>query len=387
MKIRSFEIIKFRGLRDIKVSNVGKSLLVTGDNGSGKTRVLQALAFCYSMVTNINDELIIFDWSNFSRKLVDLGEVHIKIDIEMDIDEYNAVLEVNKIAFEKSRFGREYKQINELPTIHNEQTLITVELRENFDSFARMFMGLERNLRQYNKPLISGRNYLDQLFLERIIDNAQYERYSRDIGGIYWFDHDRDAPYLQQKKLDVISDSLYLKQKTLSPIYDNGKANWHNIVSAVVFLRNRLSEWFALTFRQPEYKERIKRVEDFFAKNFSEIHLLGPSPDKYGNTGDFFVRYKGENFELSELSGGELAMLKLAILAVDRLIYKSAVLIDEIELHLSEVEQKRLFINLPILFPSSQFIITSHSRYFADHFADNDLLVLVNGSKREINDR
>ncbi len=108
-------------------------------------------------------------------------------------------------------------------------------------------------------------------------------------------------------------------------------------------------------------------IERAYKAVFPERSFSGPIPRE--NLDDilsepWFYLYDGRNqYEISEMSGGERAIFPMLMDFASWNIHNSVILIDEIELHLHPPIQQALLRALPKLGKNNQFIITTHSDY------------------------
>ena len=90
MQIARVRIQKFKGIDDLDLSfeddGVIRPLTVLiGDNGSGKTTVLQAVALVLSLATKQTSEPALLDWPGFKSERT--GDARIAVEVVMDEDE------------------------------------------------------------------------------------------------------------------------------------------------------------------------------------------------------------------------------------------------------------------------------------------------------------
>ena len=89
----------------------------------------------------------------------------------------------------------------------------------------------------------------------------------------------------------------------------------------------------------------------------------------------WFYLYDGKNqYEISEMSGGERAIFPILMDFVNWNINNSVILIDEIELHLHPPMQQTFLRALPKLGTNNQFIITTHSDHI-EQLVPNDSII------------
>ena len=93
----------------------------------------------------------------------------------------------------------------------------------------------------------------------------------------------------------------------------------------------------------------------------------------------WFYLYDGKNqYEISEISGGERAIFPMLMDFANWNIHNSVILIDEIELHLHPPMQQALLRALPYFGKDNQFIITTHSDYIEKIVPDACIVHLEN---------
>jgi predicted ATP-dependent endonuclease of OLD family len=90
----------------------------------------------------------------------------------------------------------------------------------------------------------------------------------------------------------------------------------------------------------------------------------------------WFRDAKGRDYELSNISAGERAILPMLIDFATWEIHNSVILIDEVELHLHPPLQQALIAALPKLGNNNQFILTSHSDDVAAMFLESEIIRL-----------
>lgn len=83
-----------------------------------------------------------------------------------------------------------------------------------------------------------------------------------------------------------------------------------------------------------------------------------PTTDHY-----FIMEREGKKYDIAEMSSGEQAVFTILFEFVRNDIKKGIILIDELELHLHPPEQQALLAALYKIGPDCQFIITTHSPY------------------------
>ncbi|NET16440.1 MAG: ATP-binding protein, partial [Okeania sp. SIO1H6] len=141
-------------------------------------------------------------------------------------------------------------------------------------------------------------------------------------------------------------------------------------------LRDRLSKWRQfhqdintgkIAQLRSGQKDLYAEIEQAYKTIFSEHYFEGPIPreniDDIFSEPWFYLSDEKNQYEISEMSGGERAIFPIIMDFVNWNINNSVILIDEIELHLHPPMQQTLLRALPKLGKNNQFIITTHSDY------------------------
>ncbi len=339
MKVQSVELKYFKKFRnppvfDFTDSETGLArdiIVLIGMNGAGKTSLLQAIAATLGVATGRLQKLPDLDWVGFNYELLGNNwgrfEPDVTLKVQFSSEELHAVQEFHHKLHEMGRH---------LPVTPAEDYLATLKWqgeRVQADTAPQLFQ-------------FKGRDYAKQL--RRSEGFQVFER----VGTVFWYTDQRTSTSLTSEDPD---------QKI--EITEN-------------ILRDRLSKW--RQFHQdieigrikqlrPGQKDVYAEIEQAYQKVFPERSFEGPVPRE--NIDDilsepWFYLYDGKNqYEISELSGGERAIFPMLMDFANWNIHNSVILIDELELHLHPPMQQALLRTLPKLGKNNQFIITTHSDY------------------------
>lgn len=366
MKIRNVHIANFKSIDDLKIDfqdsreNVRQLTCLLGDNGSGKTTVLQAIALVLSLATRRTRFADEFDWHGFlAERISSSGKTRVEISVELSAREVG----LTQTLFQKwydslSADWRESHQIVE-PSDHQSINLV---YEQNQLSSPKGFAAVNQFLgRYYVKALMKSEPDLRQHF--------------RELGDIYWFD--------QHRNLGSASARRYANQDssgTGEPI-----ENWQ---AGVEQLRQYLVGWWGYhtSPKKANGKDYIPELESRFQSVFPGRRFVGlaPKEDDSGlGAGDFYflLETDGKVYDLAEMSSGEQAVFPLIYEFVRLDITNSIVLIDELELHLHPPEQQRLLTSLSRLGPDCQFIVSTHSPFLTDAIPNENEVRLEGGSR------
>lgn len=348
MRIKSVHIENFKGIKDLQIdmedyTGLGRDLTcILGDNGSGKTSALQAIALPIAMATRRIRYADQFDWHGFlPERMSSLGATLVELVVDFTDDEIRITQELYQQWFDSlSSDFRESHQIH----APSQEKQVTLSYRQNRLDSSEGYPGLHQFLgRYYVKALAKSEPRLR-------------EHYSK-LGDVFWFD--------QHRNLGSVSARRNRDDEPNGPL-----ETWQ---SGVENLREFLIVWWSyhITGNRAYGKNYIPDLLSRFQKVFPDRHFLGTAPKRAeGSSGvndTYFLLQSGSNvYDLAEMSSGEQAIFPLIYEFVRLDISNSIVLIDELELHLHAAEQQRLLNALPSLGMNNQFIITTHSQHVAD---------------------
>ncbi|MBD2776794.1 AAA family ATPase [Iningainema tapete] len=337
MKVQSVQLKYFKKFRSSGVfdftdpeTGLARDMIVLiGMNGAGKTSLCQAIAATLGTATGRLQTLSDLEWAGFNYELLGNNwgqfEPEVTIDVQFSSSELQAVRDFQQ---KLSSLGRDLHP----PAEKHIVTLRWHNGRVIADSAAELFQ-------------FKGREYAKQL--RRTEGFQVFER----VGTILWYTEQRTSTSLTTEDLDrklEITEDL---------------------------LRDRLSKWrqfhqdFEISKHQlrPGQKDLYAEIERAYKAVFPERSFEGPVLRE--NLDDilsepWFYLYDGRNqYEISEMSGGERAIFPMLMDFASWNIHNSVILIDEIELHLHPPMQQALLRALPKLGTNNQFIITTHSDY------------------------
>lgn len=365
MRIKSAHIENFKGIKDLHIdledySGQGRDLTcLIGDNGSGKTSVLQAIALTLSLATMRILKTSQFHWNGFlPERMSSLGPTRIELTIDF-----------SKSEIEETR-GLHKKWFDSLPAI------------EQNDNSSVEPSDLEEVTLTYQQNQLTSSNgkagllqFYGKHFLRSLIQTApELRAVLKHLGDIYWFDQYRNlgSVRIESKDNQESADTL----------------TWN---AGVENLREQLLVWSThklTTQIATQMKGGPRIFIDELAQSFERVfpgrkvfgsvakHLNSPRSieDFY-----FLFEYEGRRYDLAEMSSGEQAIFPILCEFVRLDIGNSIVLIDELELHLHAAEQQRLLNALPSLGTNNQFIITTHSQHVADAIPNDHEVRLEGG--------
>ena len=346
MKLTRVLIENFKGVEHFEVDFVTAEdaaprqvTALLGDNGTGKTTVLQAIALTLSMATRRTRSPEQLNWHGFlAERVSSLGPTRVELDVSFDNEE----IETTTLLFDEwyaslSEGWRESHRIVE-PSCHREVQL-------HFDG------------RRLDSPQGYGAvNQFCGRYYVKALPRSHDERSTLfpKLGDVFWFD--------QYRNLGTVGAE------------DGGdRAVTESWQVGVERLRQYLVGWWAYHTSPDKTRgtDYILPLEELFARVFpgTAFHGLAPRNDDMPPGAEdwyFLLRRGSKLFDLAEMSSGEQAVFPLLYEFVRLDISKSIVLIDELGLHLHPPEQQALLRALPQIGTDCQFVVTTHSQALAE---------------------
>lgn len=326
MKIDRLHISDFRGIEELTLEFEGKSAILFGINGAGKSSVLWAINLLYAPIIN--------------KIVKQRFKQNINLELK-DIRTGKASADLEALFLLESE-----GEARPLPFRRN----ITCENRRDMDSAQ-----LERLVAAYEDLYVGGFH----------VDGANRPVYENS---------DFDLPVFANYGVNrlVLKTPLRFRRK---PSFGQYSAFDRAIENQIAF--DSLFEWF---FDQ-EFYENLKQKDDpgyqdkaLCAVKRAMLAMLPDCADIHIVARPYSMRImkQGENLDILQLSDGEKCTLALFGDIARRLAIanpslenplegKGVVLIDEMELHMHTSWQRTVVPALRRTFPNLQFIITTHS--------------------------
>lgn len=361
MKLQHVRIENFKGIRELEFSllredeSAAPLTGLLGDNGSGKTTVMQAIALTLSLATRRTPDIGRFQWHGFLPERVgSLGVTRVELTVRFDPEEVRRVGELFRDWYDhQSSDWRQSRRIVE-PTQFEEVVLVleqgNIGSPQGFGAVCQ-FLG-----RYYVKALLKSQPHRRNAFA--------------DLGDVFWFDQFRN---------------LGTAAAGGEAAYESNERTWE---AGVGQLREYLLGWWAYNTSQvqgPSGKNYVKDLETQFARLFPGTIFRGTMPREgvaAPSAKDFYflLERDGRIFDLAEMASGEQAVFCLLYEFVRLGISRSIVLIDELELHLHPPAQQALLAALPQLGTDCQFLITTHSEFLTTAIPENRTVRLPGGT-------
>jgi predicted ATPase len=369
MKVESISIHNFKLFDQLEVSFKNKTLdevsnrfLVLGDNGTGKTTLLQAIALPLALATKQIQTISEFNWLGFlPARYWKWGTPQIELEVSFEDEEIEATQEVAKrwYAAQPEQFQLENPFV-EPSDSHSVQLLLQGDYWKAGTNPAE-------------RVQFQGRYYAQRLLRQ---DQSIRSMFSR-LPGIFWFDQFRNLGSNTQ------GDGFG------SLPFGEGSFGGRRVSfdAGVVKLRQYLIEWRQRqnSSNKNSPTDYLTELENLYTKifperSFSGLERISKNDSPTEEDVYFLLKYKDRTYDLVEMSAGEQAIFPILYEFVRQKIAYSIVLIDEIDLNLHPPAAQFLVSQLSKIAPTCQFIFTTHSQAVNDVIGEADTYRLTGGA-------
>tara|TARA_R110001583_G_scaffold170238_1_gene323649 strand:- start:5529 stop:7190 length:1662 start_codon:yes stop_codon:yes gene_type:complete len=372
-RFNNIKLFNFRRFEQLSLDMSDSNLtVIIGNNGSGKTSLLEAIAKSLSWFVN-----------NFLREDTTGQKVVLK-----------DICETNKASFATIKSTIQFSKNNKCdvelsrPKLSNEDGL-----QGDYSSIkllADMYRYLNNEIKDFNLPMIAyypvertqNQSQIQLSKIEKISSESwssvdgydsslsSHQNFNRFLG---W--------YKRLSLINLSSSSEYNEQisklksnntfiTTLRLRIDNESSSKESFAEVITQLlkENTLIESKLAGMQNPANK-LIDHINNSIISFMPEVTELAYEIEPEDG---FFVKKSGVKLDAKQLSQGERTLIALVGDIARRLILlnpslsnplhgSGIILIDEIELHIHPLWQQNIIINLTKIFPNIQFIITTHS--------------------------
>jgi hypothetical protein len=352
MKVQSVELRCFKrfGRKTISLADeetgLAKDLIVLiGENGAGKSTILQAIAATLGTATRRLAAPAELRWPGFSLELLGgawTSAPEVELVVEFSRDEIEATAEYFGLLSTQRAMDTRW-------VAPGRERYVTLSMREGrvvSTSDAAYFQ-------------CRGRDYARQIVRMHPDGHRIFER----VGQVFWYTEHRTTTSLTP------SDAGHEAPKLELPLLRRRLADWYYF--------HRDLETGARPLRAGE-RDIYTAIQQAYAAVFPGRRMQAPKPrtdiDDIMKEPWFYFTDGDRQYELAELSGGERAVFPLIVDFANWNLNNSVILIDEIELHLHPPMQQALVRALRRLGNNNQFIITTHSDAVVDILPEASIL-------------
>lgn len=336
MRIKSIELRNYKRFvseKHISFLNsngkVNDLTLIVGNNGTGKSSLLQAIVAMIAPLTRDKFKVSEIDWSGFEYRFIQNGRMPLHIQ---------ALIEFSESELEETvKYAKRLNELGDHLGIPNENKEVTVKF--DYDNQKPVVKGKGGG----NFFQFSGYQYAKKLTAFEQNKTELFEK----VGNIYWYTEQRTS-------------------YNVNSVFDKETAQIDAIRS---FLSSAYSFHIALAERKRTLKEGefdfYEKLSKLYSIIFTDRKFVGSAPRfdlfEKSSAPDFFLTDGKNQYELSEMSAGERAIFPILMDFARYNINNSIIIIDEVELHLHAPLQQAFIRALPKLGNNNQFILTTHS--------------------------
>ena len=341
MKVASIHLTNFKRFEDLHIDlrssstgDVANRFLFLGDNGTGKTTVLQAVALCLSLAFEGTKSVKEFRWPGWlPGRYQRWGKPTVKLELHFSPREIEATNEAWR------RYNSQKKrQQTWIDIVPGQSEVIQLTL----DGEAVSAGGtLERF------------QFLGRWCASQLLDTDPSARdLFEQLPGVFWFDQFRTLA------------------TSPAPIGGNGDMEGSGQVSydvGVARFRENLNRWqLGRLSREPAKQDFLGELEKSYQRIFPGRSFAPPEPMYHAGVPSpkdyyFMIQDGNRTYDIEEMSAGEQAVFPILFEFVRQQVRNSVIMIDEIDLNLHPPEAQWLLSALPALGPGCQFLLTTHS--------------------------
>lgn len=333
MELIQLELTNFRAFKKITMKFVDNLTVIIGNNGAGKTSILDAIAIGMTHITgnllSATEHYNIDAWFKSDDLSNDSNNGEIKIKLKHHLINNGEVVEVS-VFKERSEKGLTFDT-----SPKNFIQDVKSKIKENkFNSLPIIvYFNANRTYEQFKSNKKAVKTYNNKLFA--------YER----------------ALELKSPSFGVF-EKWFTNQLIEENAYKVKMKDFSAELPSLKFIKDCLNEYFLIiepdTYGELATISNVSKMPDFSEK--VETSLV--------------IEKNGSAMLIKQLSNGERMVIGLVVEIARRLFianesdYKNGtgiVLIDELELHLHPAWQKRIVTALKTVFPKLNFIFTSHA--------------------------
>ncbi len=369
MKVESLTLKNFKRFdaltiefKNAVLGEIADRFLILGDNGSGKTTVLQAIALGFSMASGRITTIADVDWIGWMPERYSRREAsQIEMVVHFTDDEIEATLQAAWLSQKVKGAGS--------PGIPAEPVRSNM-VRVGLDG-ERLWTD-DRDDPHPQLTLFRRRSYAASIIGEDPSSRGLFER----LPGVFWFDQFRNLATAPGSR-EVESNGGFEAEPAEAVTYAAGVSRLRHYLNRWQFQRLQAGPNRGQVDYLLELEDHYKRI--FLGRSFADPEPMFrggvPSPvDSY-----FMLSDGHGTYDLEEMSSGEQSVFPMLYEFVRQRIRNSIVLIDEIDLNLDPAVPQGLLANLSHIGPQFRFIFTTHSRVISGVVSPHEICRLPGG--------
>ena len=367
-QIKSLKLINFRSHSDFSLSLSGKPLAIIGDNGAGKTNILEAISLL-SPGRGIRN-------SKFSEMVKDDNSMPWGVNFNILSNgknyEVSSGLRDNQKGRDIKINSKKVSGSSALPEIIL-LSWLTPSMDQIFNetpSYRRRFIDRlcavyeknhTKNIKIYEK-LMAERN---SSFKSKVLDNVWLDALENQMSDV--------SIAIAETRLTFISDLNKVLETNLDPVWPRAHLEIYG------FVENLVSSWNSGKAREMLCNEfKNNRERDFFSKRTNEgVHRS-----------DLLVNEKNKKIEAKKCSTGEQKSLLMGIILSHLELVSSfksrypVLLLDEVLAHFDKIRRKSFFKQIKEI--GSQIIMTGTDISVFEELGDLEIYHLNNKKVTDI---
>jgi len=366
VKVESVTVQNFKRFDHLDVSFKNRTLqeaanrfLILGDNGTGKTTLLQAIALPLALAAKQIRTISDFDWVGFlAGRFWLFGPPNIELEILFEDEE----IEATRSVAERWYLAQppEFRPRDFVEPGKNRSVRVTLN-----GEYWRV--GKDNSLAERSQ--FQGRYYAQKLLRSDPSIRSEFSK----LPGIFWFDQFRNlgSNPRSESSGDILTE----------------RAGGNSFESGVGKLRQYLIEWKQRQQapQRDSSVDYLRQLETLYRKVFPDRSFAGieyvPSNESPSEKNTYFTLNDGRRvYDIVEMSAGEQGVFPVLYEIVRQQIAYSVVLVDEVDLNLHPPAAQLLVSQLPKIAPTCQFLFTTHSEAVNDVIGEEETYRLPGGS-------
>jgi predicted ATP-binding protein involved in virulence len=329
MQITQTTINNFRGKENLNIQLGSRVTLLVGENGSGKTTILDAIAIGLGAILSHLPKVTGITFKNS--------------DLMQDNEKKAPYTRIKLKATNDIEWDRTLRRDQSKQTLSNIPSAVGLTSLKNY---------IDKNIiNPFNEDLDFSLPVYSYYGVSRALLDVPLRR--------------RGFPK-NHKRFEALENSLNSTSRFKSAfVWFYNKENEE---------QRKQKELRSFDYKLPQLEAVRQAIETVFP-DISEAHIML-------NPLRFAVKINGETLDIMQLSDGYKTLLSLIIDLASRMALAnphlqnpletfSTVLIDEVDLHLHPEWQRRVISDLLRVFPKTQFILTTHSPYIIESVNNN----------------